>query len=103
MLSGLFFGVVPGFIAVAIFLLIGLPLLIVAATAAIHLRRWLRQKKKARAKAAKLAARNAAARRKAPSSRERQSPPQKPARAAPRRVRAVPSASPAAGANGEGP
>jgi hypothetical protein len=99
-LSGLFFGFVPGLIAVVVFILVGAPLLIVAATIAIHLRRWLRRKKNARAKAARLAARNAKPR-KAPSSRERQSPPQKPARAAPRRVRVMPPAS--TSANGEGP
>jgi hypothetical protein len=101
-LSGLFFGFFPGLIAVAVFILVGAPLLVVVATAAIHLRRWLRQKKKALANAARLAAKNAAPR-KAPSSRERQSSPQKPARAAPRRARIVPSASTTAGANGEGP
>jgi predicted exporter len=101
----LFFGFVPGLIAVAVFILVGLPVLIVAATVAIHLRRWLRQKKKAQAKAAKLAGKNAA-RRKAPSSRERASSPQKPARVVPRRARATspqPSAQPTTGANGEGP
>ena len=102
-MSGLFFGFVPGLIAVAAFILVGLPVLIVAATIAIHLRRWFRRKKQARAKAARLAARNAAAQRKAPSSRERQSSLQKPARAEPRRVRAMPPDSPTAGANGEGP
>ena len=104
-MSGLFFGFVPGLIAVAVFILVGLPVLIVAATIAIHLRRWFRRKRNARAKAARLAARNARLR-KAPSSRERQSAPQQPARIAPRRARALspqPSPSTPANANGEGP
>jgi hypothetical protein len=70
-LSGLFFGLVPGIFAVAMFLVIGVPMLVGAATLAIHVRRHLRERQKARAKAARLAAKNAA-RRKAPAPRLQQ-------------------------------